>query len=44
MGHDPHPTPIVTTRTVVELVGAAGDYLKCTRVGLLSLYPARISM
>jgi hypothetical protein len=36
MGHGPHPTPIVTTRTGVELVGTEGNYPSSTRVGLLS--------
>jgi hypothetical protein len=36
MGHGPRPTPAVTTRTGVELVGAEGNYLNSIRVGLLS--------
>jgi hypothetical protein len=49
VGHDPHPAPTVTTcncirttQVVVELVGIEGNYP--SRVGLLSLYLARISM
>jgi hypothetical protein len=44
MGHDPRPTLVVTTHTIVELVGIEGNYPSSTQVGLLSSYLARISM
>jgi hypothetical protein len=44
MGHDPRPTPVVTTRTGVELVGTEDNYPSSTRVGFLSLYLARTFM
>jgi hypothetical protein len=44
MEYGPYPTPVVTTRTGVELVGTEGNYLGSTQVGLLSSYLARISM
>jgi hypothetical protein len=50
MGHGPHPTSVVTTRSVVglltisKLVGDNRNYPKSTQVGLLGLYPTRTSM
>jgi hypothetical protein len=43
MRYGPHPTPVVTTCTVVELVGTEGNYSSSTQVGLLSSYLARTS-
>jgi hypothetical protein len=43
MGHVPCPILVVTTRTIVELVGTEGNYWSSARVGLLSLYLTRIS-
>jgi hypothetical protein len=42
MGHGSCPTSVVATRTVIELVGIEGNYLKSTRVGLQGSYLARI--
>jgi hypothetical protein len=44
MRYGPYAAPIVTTRTIVELVGTEGNYPKSTRVGLLSSYLVRISI
>ncbi|PUZ76830.1 hypothetical protein GQ55_1G321500 [Panicum hallii var. hallii] len=44
MRYGPRPTSVVTTRTVVELIGREGNYPISTQVGLLSLYLVRIFM
>jgi hypothetical protein len=36
MGHGPHPTLVVITRTGIELVGTEENYPNSTQVGLLS--------
>jgi hypothetical protein len=41
VGYGPHPTVIVTTRTVVELDGTERNYPKSTQVRLLSSLLAR---